>query len=80
MDVMSLEDVKLSGMAASLRYALDPVAFAVNRLDWHPDPWQTIVLRATDRGILLQRAPAEPADEAPMFARKAFVAAAGTPK
>jgi hypothetical protein len=28
---------------------------------------------------LLQRA-AKPADEAPMFARKAFVAASGTPK
>jgi hypothetical protein len=53
MDVTTLEDVKLSGMAASLRYALDPVAFAVDRLDWHPDPWQALVLRATDRGVLL---------------------------
>jgi hypothetical protein len=40
-------------MADSLRYALDPVAFAIERLGWHPDPWQAAVLRAPDKGVLL---------------------------
>jgi hypothetical protein len=35
---------------------------------------------AVDGEPLLQRMPAEPVDEAPMFARKSFVAAMGTPK
>ncbi len=41
------------GMAAELRYALDPVAFAVERLGFHPDPWQAETLRLSDRNTLL---------------------------
>ena len=35
-------------MAAELRCALDPAAFAVEKLDFHPDPWQAEVLRSGD--------------------------------
>ena len=40
-------------MAAELRCALDPVAFAVERLDFEPDPWQADVLRLSHRNTLL---------------------------
>jgi hypothetical protein len=40
-------------MAIELRCALDPVAFAVERLGFHPDPWQADVLRLSDKNTLL---------------------------
>ena len=40
-------------MAAELRCALDPVAFAVERLGFDPDPWQADVLRSPDENTLL---------------------------
>ena len=40
-------------MAAELRCALDPVAFARERLGFEPDAWQADVLRSTGRNILL---------------------------
>ena len=43
----------LEAMASDLRCALDPVAFAVERLAFEPDAWQEEVLRATSRRILL---------------------------
>ena len=39
-------------MATALRCALDQVAFAVERLDFTPDPWQAEVLRSSGRNIL----------------------------
>ncbi len=43
----------LEAMATDLRCALDPVAFALERLAFEPDAWQEEVLRATSRRILL---------------------------
>ncbi len=43
----------LNTMAADLRCALDPVAFAVERLDFRPDPWQAKVLRSSGGNVLL---------------------------
>jgi hypothetical protein len=40
-------------MAGDLRCALDPVAFAVERLNFIPDAWQTKVLRSSGQNILL---------------------------
>ncbi len=40
-------------MAAELRYALDPVAFAEQHLDFTPDDWQADVLRSSGQNILL---------------------------
>jgi hypothetical protein len=40
-------------MAADLRHALDPVAFAVERLAFEPDPWQARTLRSAAKRILL---------------------------
>ena len=40
-------------MATDLRCALDPVAFAVERLDFTPDAWQAEVLRSSGKNILL---------------------------
>ncbi len=40
-------------MAAELRCALDPVAFAVERLRFEPDPWQAEVLRLSHQNTLL---------------------------
>ncbi len=40
-------------MAVDLRCALDPVAFAVERLNFIPDAWQTKVLRSSGQNILL---------------------------
>ncbi len=40
-------------MAVDLRCALDPVAFAVERLNFKPDEWQTEVLRSSGQNILL---------------------------
>jgi hypothetical protein len=40
-------------LARELRYALDPVAFAIDRLGFTPDPWQERVLRSTKRQVLL---------------------------
>jgi hypothetical protein len=34
--------------AASMRHTLDPAAWAVERLQWHPDPWQADLLRSND--------------------------------
>jgi hypothetical protein len=39
--------------AASQRYAADPVGFAVDRLGWNPDPWQSKVLASPSKRILL---------------------------
>ena len=40
-------------IAAELRCALDPVAFARERLDFEPDPWQVEVLRLSNKNNLL---------------------------
>ncbi len=40
-------------IAAELRCALDPVAFAVERLGFHPDAWQAEVLRLSNKNTLL---------------------------
>ncbi len=40
-------------MAVDLRCALDPVAFAVDRLGFTPDLWQADVLRSSGKNILL---------------------------
>ena len=42
-----------SDLARDLCCALDPVAFAVERLGFNPDPWQADVLRLSDRNTLL---------------------------
>ena len=39
-------------IATELRHALDPVAFAVERLGFTPDPWQADVLRLSDKNTL----------------------------
>lgn len=39
--------------AAKLRHAVDPVAFAQERLDFEPDPWQAAVMRSAARQVLL---------------------------
>jgi hypothetical protein len=49
----SLSAAKLKGMAASLRYALDPVVFATDQLNWTPDPWQADVLLDPGGRVLL---------------------------
>ena len=43
----------LEVMADDLRCALDPVAFAVERLEFTPDAWQSEVLRSSGQNILL---------------------------
>ncbi len=43
----------LRDLAVDLRCALDPVAFAVERLDFMPDPWQADVLRSSGKNVLL---------------------------
>jgi hypothetical protein len=40
-------------MAVDLRCALDPVAFAAERLEFTPDAWQAEVLRSSGKNILL---------------------------
>jgi hypothetical protein len=40
-------------LADALRYALDPVTFALELLDFEPDPWQASVLRSTGKRTLL---------------------------
>ena len=40
-------------IAGELRCALDPVAFAVERLGFEPDPWQAEVMRSPSKRILL---------------------------
>ena len=40
-------------IATELRCALDPVAFAIERLNFEPDPWQTDVLRSSASRIAL---------------------------
>ena len=40
-------------IAAELRCALDPVAFAVERLNFEPDPWQADVLRSSASRLAL---------------------------
>ena len=44
--------VRITDIARELRYALDPVAFAVERLAFEPDPWQAAVMQS-DRDALL---------------------------
>ncbi len=43
----------LDTMKAYLRCALDPVAFAVERLGFTPDPWQARVMQSPTRRMLL---------------------------
>jgi hypothetical protein len=40
-------------LAQDLAHALDPVAFAVDRLKWRPDPWQARMLRSPARKQIL---------------------------
>ena len=40
-------------IAADLRHALDPAAFARDALGFDPDPWQVAVLRSSNRQLLL---------------------------
>ena len=42
----------ISSMAKELRYALDPVTWAVERLGFVPDPWQQRVMRGTRNTLL----------------------------
>ena len=42
----------LEQMAADMRCAVDPVAFAVERLDFYPDDWQAEVLRMPGNALL----------------------------
>jgi hypothetical protein len=46
-------DAARSAMARALRHALDPVAFARERLGFEPDRWQARVMRSAARQILL---------------------------
>ena len=39
--------------ATKLRHAVDPVAFAIERLGFQPDPWQARLLRSSRRHVLL---------------------------
>ena len=43
----------LDTMAADLRHAVDPVAFAAELLDFAADDWQADVLRSSGQNILL---------------------------
>ena len=43
----------MPSMAAELRCALDPVAFAQERLKFDPDPWQETVLRSPAKRLAL---------------------------
>ena len=43
----------LEAMSADIRHAVDPVAFATERLDFAPDAWQADVLRSSGKNILL---------------------------
>lgn len=38
-------------ISRALLHALDPVAFAIDRLGWHPDPWQIRVLSSPKKRI-----------------------------
>ena len=38
-------------IAGELRHGLDPVAFAIERLRFEPDPWQAKVLRSSTRQL-----------------------------
>ena len=49
---MSLEPLQ-DDLAAGLRHALDPVAFARERCAWNPDPWQERVLSSPSKRILI---------------------------
>ncbi len=40
-------------ISAELRCALDPVAFAEERLNFQPDPWQAKVKRSSSKRMLL---------------------------
>jgi len=40
-------------LARELRHALDPVAFAIERLGFYPDAWQARILRSTRRRLLM---------------------------
>jgi hypothetical protein len=40
-------------LARDLKYALDPVKFAVERLQFEPDPWQEQLLRSTAPRVIL---------------------------
>ena len=40
-------------IAREMRCALDPVTFAIDRLEFYPDPWQERVLRSAKRQVLL---------------------------
>ncbi len=40
-------------LEAAMRHALDPVAFATEVLDFHPDPWQRRVLRTSASQVLV---------------------------
>ena len=48
-----MSSATLDAMALDIRCALDPVAFAVDRLGFTPDPWQAETLRLTGRNTLL---------------------------
>jgi hypothetical protein len=46
-------DFAIANMAKELRYALDPVVWAAECLDFRCDPWQARVLRSHARQTLL---------------------------
>ena len=48
-----MQPAMLDTMAAALRHAVDPVAFAAERLDFAADDWQADVLRSSGQNILL---------------------------
>ena len=43
----------MGSLALDLMSALDPVAFAQDKLDFEPDPWQANLLRSTSNQVLL---------------------------
>ena len=43
----------MPSLAARMRHAVDPAAFAVDHLGFHPDPWQAEVLRSPARRLIL---------------------------
>src|SRR5690242_19899699 len=50
---MGQSPAMLNSLAADLRCALDPVAFAIERLGFTPDPWQAKLLRSPSKRHLL---------------------------
>lgn len=42
----------MADLGLDIAHAVDPVAFAIDRLGWGPDPWQTRAMRSTQPTLL----------------------------